>query len=159
MKKKCQKREREGERKTLMQHLEEISRDFSRRPFLFACLPQTSSSPFLSPFVHPFYPSFSRHCFPPYRRIMLLWPIVMLLNYICSQWGVIAIGAFDSRDSTNISHRHFQSVCVDCHFPLAVHVSHGHSCGHVSGKCVPLVYSSSFQIKYKSYLNRFLRHF
>lgn len=84
-----------------MQHLTEISRDFPRLHALsplHAFLRGLSSS-FSFSFRSLVLSFLFASSFPPYRRIMLLWPIVTLLNYICSQWDVIAIGLLTSGTS------------------------------------------------------------
>lgn len=61
-------------------------------PFPFRA-PSTGLLLSLRPLVLSFLPSPSFFVpLSPHRRIMLLWwPVVTLLNYICSQWSVIAI--------------------------------------------------------------------
>lgn len=92
----CGKKRKKKCLERMMQHLAEISRD--SRSSLFPPS-RLSFKSFLL-----YFPSFSRYILrflsfllsrrriPPYRRIMLLWSVVSLLNYICSQWDVIAVG-------------------------------------------------------------------
>lgn len=145
-------RERVRERKTDATSWRNIARlSEIPRPFPFACLPQASPSPFLSPFFSPVLSFHFASSFPPYRRIMLLWAIVTLLNYICSQWGVIAIGLLTrGTPRTSCIDIFSRSVSiVTFHWPFMCRMaSHVITCRVM---CASLIYLRSFQMKYKSY--------
>lgn len=103
----------------LMQHPAEISREtpLPLCPFPFRA-PSTGLLLSLRPLVLSFLPSPSFFIpLSPHRRIMLLWwPVVTLLNYICSQWSVIAIRLLTrERSRIDVSIRsasiHWPSTC------------------------------------------------
>lgn len=97
-----------------------ISQKYRKTPFPLCPFPFTPFPPLLSPFTHSFCLSFLFVPLTPHQRIMLLWPVVTLLNYICSQWSVIAIRLLTrERSRIDVSIRSASIVS----FPLAVHVS------------------------------------